>query len=344
MNHLRGSRGLNYGDYAYIENFIQDGWTTFPLPNIPRREQHFEIWLRPVPAAEQPVRAARGAVRDRQADPRRHPRSPASRRPRPSWPTTPTSGPRTCRAASATPSTRVLTGKDLVKELQARLPKMTKADVDKAVRKHLSLNGLGIAIVADHGQALADKLAQRRVRRPSPTTRPARRPTSWPRTRSSRSSRCPSTRTPSRSCRSSRCSRSSVVVDGELLIARIRIELQRPAASGAREQPVRGDAQDDAPVASVLMEAAQLCLAPLGDQIRRLEPDESAAPGTGERRELSRPGLDLAIRVQQEQRETHEGGARDDEDHSDGARHGWRRRPRISRSRSTPSRTATRRR
>ena len=49
MNHLREMRGLNYGDYAYIENFIQDGWTTFPLPNIPRRQQHFEIWLRPVP-------------------------------------------------------------------------------------------------------------------------------------------------------------------------------------------------------------------------------------------------------------------------------------------------------
>jgi zinc protease len=35
---------------------------------------------------------------------------------------------------------------------------MTKADVDKAVRKHLTLTGLSIAIVADHAQALADKL------------------------------------------------------------------------------------------------------------------------------------------------------------------------------------------
>ena len=43
-------------------------------------------------------------------------------------------------------------------ELLARLPKMTKADVDKAVRKHLTLQGLCIAVVADHGQALADKL------------------------------------------------------------------------------------------------------------------------------------------------------------------------------------------
>ena len=49
MNHLRGNRGLNYGDYSYVESFIQEGWSTFPLPNIPRRQQHFEIWLRPVP-------------------------------------------------------------------------------------------------------------------------------------------------------------------------------------------------------------------------------------------------------------------------------------------------------
>ena len=46
MNHLRGNRGLNYGDYAYIENFIQDGWSTFPLPNMHRRTQHFSIWIR----------------------------------------------------------------------------------------------------------------------------------------------------------------------------------------------------------------------------------------------------------------------------------------------------------
>ena len=42
MNQLREVRGLNYGDYAYIENFIQDGWTTFPPPNIARRQPHFE--------------------------------------------------------------------------------------------------------------------------------------------------------------------------------------------------------------------------------------------------------------------------------------------------------------
>jgi zinc protease len=51
MLNMRQKRGLNYGDYAYVENFIQEGGTTFPLPNIPRRQQHFEVWLRPVPPA-----------------------------------------------------------------------------------------------------------------------------------------------------------------------------------------------------------------------------------------------------------------------------------------------------
>jgi len=49
MNELRGKRGLNYGDYSYIENFIQEGGSTFPVPNIPRRQQYFSFWLRPVP-------------------------------------------------------------------------------------------------------------------------------------------------------------------------------------------------------------------------------------------------------------------------------------------------------
>ena len=39
MNKMRGDRGLNYGDYAYIESFIQDGGSRFPVPNIPRRQQ-----------------------------------------------------------------------------------------------------------------------------------------------------------------------------------------------------------------------------------------------------------------------------------------------------------------
>ena len=48
MNEMRGRRGLNYGDYAYVENFVQSGWSRNARTNIARRQQHFEIWIRPV--------------------------------------------------------------------------------------------------------------------------------------------------------------------------------------------------------------------------------------------------------------------------------------------------------
>jgi zinc protease len=49
MQRLRADRGLNYGDYAYAEHFVQDGWSRFPAPNVARQQQYFSMWLRPVP-------------------------------------------------------------------------------------------------------------------------------------------------------------------------------------------------------------------------------------------------------------------------------------------------------
>jgi zinc protease len=48
MNRMREVRGLNYGDYSYIEHFVQEGGTTFPQTNYTRDEQYFSIWIRPV--------------------------------------------------------------------------------------------------------------------------------------------------------------------------------------------------------------------------------------------------------------------------------------------------------
>ena len=51
MNQLREERGLNYGDYSYIQRFIGGigSNTRFPDLNTPLRQQFFSIWLRPVP-------------------------------------------------------------------------------------------------------------------------------------------------------------------------------------------------------------------------------------------------------------------------------------------------------
>lgn len=45
---LREARGLNYGDYAYIEYFPQGMFSFQPPAYHPRRHQIFEIWIRPV--------------------------------------------------------------------------------------------------------------------------------------------------------------------------------------------------------------------------------------------------------------------------------------------------------
>lgn len=57
---LREIRGLNYGDYAYIEFFTRPGAQFFPSPNIARRAQAFEVWIRPVvpPNAHMALRIA----------------------------------------------------------------------------------------------------------------------------------------------------------------------------------------------------------------------------------------------------------------------------------------------
>lgn len=51
---LREIRGLNYGDYAYIEYFPNGGAQFHPDPNLGRTSQVFQVWIRPVPPENGP--------------------------------------------------------------------------------------------------------------------------------------------------------------------------------------------------------------------------------------------------------------------------------------------------
>lgn len=157
MINMRQKRGLNYGDYAYVENFVQDGGSTFPLPNVPRRQQHFEIWIRPVQpqntgfAIRQAIFETDKLIREgipeaAFEETRRFLLNYADL-----W--VQDISRRLGYAIDA-----VVYGKDLIAELKARLPKMTKADVDRAVRKHLRTDRLAVAVVARGAAALRDQL------------------------------------------------------------------------------------------------------------------------------------------------------------------------------------------
>jgi zinc protease len=156
MNNMRGKRGLNYGDYSYIENFIQHGGSTFPIPNIPRCQQHFSIWIRPVPhdkaefALRQAVRELDMLVQDGLSEQEFE----ATRRFLLNY----------SKLWVQTLSRRLGYEMDgafykrasLVAELDRRLRTLTLEQVNAAIRKHLQARNLAVAVVTRDSAAFRD--------------------------------------------------------------------------------------------------------------------------------------------------------------------------------------------
>jgi zinc protease len=167
MVDLRSKRGLNYGDFSYIEDFIQDGQSTFPVPNNPRRQAYFSIWIRPVPP-DKAIFALRAALweLDRLVTSGLSPQDfEATRAYLLNY----------CKLWVQTLSRRLgyaMDGefygrKDLVTELTERLPRLTVAEVNSAVRKHLKSGGIKVAIVARDAAGLREILTSGK---PTPIT------------------------------------------------------------------------------------------------------------------------------------------------------------------------------
>ena len=62
---IREARGMNYGDYSYIEAFPQGGSRQMPPTGVGRRHQIFEVWIRTLPN-DQALFALRAALRELQ--------------------------------------------------------------------------------------------------------------------------------------------------------------------------------------------------------------------------------------------------------------------------------------
>jgi zinc protease len=60
---IRGVRGLNYGNYSYLEAFPEGGRRQMPPVNVARRQQLFEVWIRTLPN-EQALFALRAAINE----------------------------------------------------------------------------------------------------------------------------------------------------------------------------------------------------------------------------------------------------------------------------------------
>lgn len=154
MQHLRGWRGLNYGDYSYIENFIEYPGTVFPRPNIPRRQQFFSIWLRPI---EHPNRlfAIRNALWELQklVDKGMSPEDFEITRKfvlnySKLWVQTMT------QRLGFQLDSKFYGGQYFIDRIQEELPKLTVEDVNRAMRSHLQYKNIKIAVVTKDAESL----------------------------------------------------------------------------------------------------------------------------------------------------------------------------------------------
>ena len=161
MNRLRGDRGLNYGDYSYIERFVGGtAGTTFPNVNTPLRQQYFSVWLRPVQAenAQFAVRAAvyelqkfvdKGLSKDDFEQTRKFVTSYSKL-----WAQT------LDRRLGYKMDSEFYGTEYFIDRIEKELKTLTVDDVNNAVKKYIDPKNMKVAIVADDAKGLMDKMVK----------------------------------------------------------------------------------------------------------------------------------------------------------------------------------------
>ena len=158
MNVMRGDRGLNYGDYSYIESFAQDGGSNFPVPNIPRRQQFFSIWIRPVDPRNAPfaLRQATRELRRLVDEGLSNEEFEAARTFLLNYSKLWTQS--LSRRLGYLMDSEFYGTEMLLDRMEKDLPRLTAADVNTAVKRHLDPGNLKVAMVASDGKALGEVL------------------------------------------------------------------------------------------------------------------------------------------------------------------------------------------
>jgi zinc protease len=149
---------MNYGDYAYIEAFPRGGFLFFPDPNVARRAQIFEVWIRPVVPENGPM-AFRIALHEL----RKLIESGLSQE---DFETTRSYLMKNVFVMTATQDQQLGYALDSrwygIPEytgfMRERLAKLTLADVNAAIRKHLSGQDLQVVAITKDAKGLAEQL------------------------------------------------------------------------------------------------------------------------------------------------------------------------------------------
>jgi zinc protease len=155
---IREVRGMNYGNYAYIEAFPRGMFQFFPDANLGRKSQLFEIWIRPV-APENGHMALRIAIHELNKM-IENGISPADFEARRDYLM------KNVFLATATQNQQLGYTLDsqwyglpeYTKMMRDALSKMTAADVNAAIKRHLTSKNLSVVIITKDATGLKDKL------------------------------------------------------------------------------------------------------------------------------------------------------------------------------------------
>lgn len=155
---MRQERGLNYGDYAYIEYFPRGMYQLEPDPNLARSQQIFQIWIRPVERS-----TAHFALRLAFYE--------LDKLIKEGIPEEDFQRTRTYLSKYVTLLTKTKRAElgyaidslyydmfDYNSYVKQGLAKLTREDVNRAIRRHLRTGDLSIAVVAKDCEALRDEL------------------------------------------------------------------------------------------------------------------------------------------------------------------------------------------
>jgi zinc protease len=154
---IREERGQNYGDYAYADHFIQ-GRLKFPATNYCRQQQYFSIWIRALANSNrhfvlrQALRELKKLVEEGIPEERfelvrkyllNYTRLYAQ-----------TLGERLGWQMDSS----YYGYKDFLAEVQERLPKITREDVNRAIKTYLNADNVYIAIITQDAEAFKNDL------------------------------------------------------------------------------------------------------------------------------------------------------------------------------------------
>jgi zinc protease len=155
---IREERGMNYGDYAYVEAFPRGMFQFFPDPNLGRRAQLFEVWIRPVVPenAHMALRIAIHELRRLVEDGLSQEDFEATRQylMKNVFVMTAKQDQRVGYALDA----RWYGTPEFTRYMREGLAKLSREDVNAAIRRHLSGTDLSVVVVTKDGKALANAL------------------------------------------------------------------------------------------------------------------------------------------------------------------------------------------